>query len=310
MNVGASNLSSSNAILTDYFRAYRALPVLLPQSERPGDVYIDMYHGFLSRSADCFSGIGEREEASVLQAYSFNWRSAPRLKFVVPVHQVIEASVDLGIRINSSIAMSFDEVTVFDVSQWELLDAISASDGACAVRFSELRNIGKLPWILRTVIYAKQSVNLSSSRGIDAAVGVALRDRVTAMTESPEIGIAVSFPRDQNVSLTSSVVFPVAYRPAFISFEHVVRLQDFDRRGVFERFLDWLRSSEDNRDDIIIEILEEFPDITLDPMVISDEATTSSELTLLDPEDEIHAQYLNNLSLLLVVAWEISENLQ
>lgn len=292
-----------------YFKEYDAIPILLSNSEQPGDIYITPERGFIARKSVCFPSLDPSDSATNL-VNSFDVKSySVKGSVGFKVKKLAEILGSAGGDVSDEVSMKFSDANIKSLQQIELRSLDYPSSQVCKEAMNEIfgskrpSSLQSVPWILQDVISAKLEITFSFKGGISDRVSASIKSDVARYIGDPEIRIAVDGDSIGMASLTTDELFPVAYRPAFISVADMERLKKLDDAG----FFDWLgeiMGLNDTAADQLEEIRQKFPESLVRPSDLYRLMTFGSPVKF-DIENEEHLLYIRRKNLILAASWEI-----
>ncbi|WP_404406162.1 hypothetical protein [Pelagibacterium halotolerans] len=315
----ASSAVAQRATILDSARAayfatqLYALPIILPQEDIPGDIYIDPIRKFQFRSEDCFPGTPIDTVDTVLPSYFEQNQSTLEAEFAGSLPDIASALVSVGVDTGDKLSISFADARAHSMTWDEITTGLAnTSNEACRdhIEWTLMQDSSSdpwrsIPWILATVIEARESYTFETSQNITVGAEVEA-DLARLFRQLPvpvEIapGIELSNGTTRRIQLLTEQSYPVAYRPAFISLEHMEELKAIEAGGFFRAVWQFFGGASDF--ETIEAIRSEFPeqlrhaDETLKSMV---EGTA----VRFENENEEHLAYMRNAGLMLAAGIE------
>lgn len=304
----AGGPASYKAALYLYFREVKAFPIIQPEEEKSGDIYIMPDLGFVARREDC---IGDKAR-NISETHLYNWIEASSSTADASIggtlRRVLDATIGAGIDREGSVDISFTESTVDMLTQIEVDALIASREERCWSALKRFFAPGKpylesVPWILQDVISSKMTINVGSKSVITAEAKAALDAELAEMVADPSLKIKVLGSSANRATLVVDKVYPVAYRPAYLSLDDIDRLQALQDNGFFE----WLSQAiglRETSEEQLRQIREKFPENLLRPSERYAQMMEGRPVKF-DRENEIHLAYIERADLLLAASWEV-----
>lgn len=306
----AGSLKHFHAKLFAYFEEYNVLPVFPPRGEVPGEVYVTPAGEFLYRWDDCFGDLKAYEQdtvlASVFELNSDDLRASGRLA----ARQVANLETQHNIYLSDVVEISFYDAVIRGFTRTQILDTLRALPNvACHAEILKILRgdpgqnlVEGVPWIISEVWHAKEKASLASQQQIDSQLQVELKDQIKRM--DAEVDLQFKHSAQGMITVVSKdKAFPVAWRPAFISSDHLKRINELKEQDLFSRFLAWA-NLKDSPIEVLLLLRKDFPDDLVRPTGIAEKMSMGTPIPF-NRENEEHLEYLGMVDLLFAMSWEI-----
>lgn len=315
-SVGAA-LKNFDAQMFDYFRQLPdpAIPIFLPAGEQPGDAYQDYYGGFEARKGDCFPTIKVDPAPSSLPAAIDTEAKALQGSLGANLAKALDAGADGGLKFDDRVSVRFDQVKVFVVSNYQLRKALRERDKGCAnvaavVLHGQALTSGVMVLgqvfvgrkVMETGVQNSTSVNAKASgtpnKLLEKIKGI---NEVLAKLDlkiEAQGALTGSQSSEQHVTLSDERELPIAYKPAFISLEHVRKIIDLKQKRVLED-LDARSKSVGGA----VAARDKYPEFVIPPEKTWYEMQ-AGHLVSYDPKNPEHDEYLRACGLLMALGAE------
>jgi len=257
----AQDLKTYFINLNNYFGSIYVLPIMIPQKEEAGDVY-SRPGTIFARKAECFGDAKTDSAETSLPRLAFVDSSGVAGRLAGDEAMIGAAAADIGAQIQHSTVVSYGEN---GKARWNQLTEKSISDSlanpgnnSCRERIlRELRgvpeNISGIPWIIQSVLYATVNVSYQTASAVDAAAKAEIDKKLKPL----EVNGSVSTEQKSDslvIVNTGKTAFPVAWRPAYISHDHLQYIEYLAKEDWFKYVLqkfDLVKSDQE-----ILEILQ------------------------------------------------------
>ncbi|SDM02944.1 hypothetical protein SAMN05661010_03166 [Modicisalibacter muralis] len=307
----AALFESYQAALHAYFYQYRALPIILPTDEEPGDIYLNPYEGFLARKHLCFAGLNPSMSTTVLADAIDTRRYAVSGELRSTLYKVADIGVDANISISDAVELRFTGARVERFTQGIIENALADANPECDKKLQEINERGeeysyqeRVPWVLRDVVSAKFLSRLRFQRDMGAAVEAQANRKFAKMVSDLGGTISGDIESSGNITIAADSAFPVAFRPAFISREDIDRLLAMDDPSLWESLKSAIFGDGAARNELK-DIRSKFPDGEIPLLSEMYEQMGLGPSVTFDLENEEHVIYFKRRILLLTMAWEL-----
>ncbi|MCE0915665.1 hypothetical protein [Pseudomonas sp. NMI760_13] len=308
-------LKDFKAILFDYFRNQPdpVIPIFLPAGEKPGDVYRDVFGGYVARQAECFNNVSVDKEESrfqeAVESVAGNLSGNVQAQFT----EAARVGGGVGVKMGDSVTIRFRDVSAHVASDVALMTAFKKNLRACAAIGKLMRQpgSGNAALVLGQVFTAKQTIEtiatvehsgqlggevrldevmkkLGVLRDVLGAAGISLDVLGTAKIDGGRTATT-------QVSLTDPRPLPVGYRPAFLSQQHLNKLLELRQKGVLAEIERTVAVTRDTH-----EIEKKYNNVIFDPKRLAFEMA-SGDMIPFDNKNAEHVQYIQGLGLLFAI---------
>jgi hypothetical protein len=304
------------AALNEYFSQIYALPIRAPNDDVPGDIYIDPYHGFEARNAECFAQLVPTEANTNLAEAHIVASQNAQGEIGAKVSEIVDLTAQAGVELKENYDLVFDAASIRSYSNAQISGALQSLPSNCADRLKTILESSPNPtvegvlWILRDVISARMTAELAVERGNNASVGAELDARLNGLISDPKVAVSSELQSSGKVKIGYLSVLPVAYRPAFISLDDMKRLEFYDKHSFWAWFKGVMTGTTPARDELK-KVRERFPDIPdagvgglPRPSEIYKRMGEGKPIAF-NPENPEHRAYLEHSGLLLAASWEL-----
>jgi len=308
-------LTDFRAQLFAYFKdqPQPLLPIFIAIGQKPGDVYRDIYGGYLARQADCFDQLTPDEAKALLpQAFISNQAKAGA-GIDATIASVADAALKSNLDIGNHLTIHYDDVTSLTVSDIALKRAFHHDDANCQQVAQAMiqQNDGSLPMVLGIVFLGKQKLELEIHTTGDASVKAGLNEALKSVIEKlKDVGIEADVGGEvsggvnnaQQISVQGDDKLPIAWLPAFISLQDLQSKVALLQSGTVKNLESDLASGQarEGRDALI----KKYPGVLETAGRIYQEMTKGTPIPF-DANNPQHRDYIVAVGTLLAAAFEV-----
>jgi hypothetical protein len=315
-SVSAQVSSSYYIALNNYFSFIPAFPITAPQNEQAGDVY-SRPGTIYARKVDCFREVATDSSETYLPRSIVVGNSNIAAQLTAERSTIAKAATEVGAQISGAVTMSFGEdgkVRWNQIVERNLVALLeNSSNNSCrdkilrSLRLSPDR-MSSVPWIIQSVWYATVNLSYQTTSAVDANAKAEIDAKLSPLVAA---GSVSTEQRSDSLVIvnTGKTAFPVAWRPAFISFEHYAYLNELMDQGWFRYILYKLDLRKSDQE--ILEILQR--DYKLEPKKVPPPKDIVGDMSRgktipFEQENEKHLAYVKGVNALFGLAQAIYGN--
>ena len=313
----AAALKTYDAQMYDYFRNLPepVLPIFTPRGEEAGDAYRDYFGGYAARKSDCFSNPRVTRAASNLTQVMTTKADSLSGELKANVTSAVDAMLSAGLKLDDKVQIRFSDVNVQSVSDAQLTKTVKRNEPACKRVVEAVDGVPRTDGvILLGDVFVAKKVLETRVRGAAAgkAEGTLSADKLLEKVKTTsdilkKLGLTMevkgavegSHSHEQLISLSDARTMPIAFRPAFISGEHLQNIIHFREKGVLQAIENEVRKS-----GTAATARDKFPEIVVSQVTLW-EAMRSGKSIPFDPKNADHIYYLRWVGLLFAVAVDV-----
>ena len=226
----AQTYSSYYFALYNYFSLIPALPIVAPQDERAGDVY-DVPGSLFARKGQCFSELSPDHTKTYLQNATMVNKSTMSAEVSAEWRAIADIAANAGVQLADLIRISYGgangEAAIEQLLPFDVVRVLNQkSNNACRQELTRrlLVNPGDdvslgVPWIIQAVWRATVNISAETASVVDTAARGNLEKKLTSQQATGAVKLEQAGNRLLVID-AGQKVFPVAWRPAFISTTH------------------------------------------------------------------------------------------
>jgi hypothetical protein len=304
-----SALKNYRAQLFAYFKnqPQPMLPIFLPSGEQNGDVYRDVFGGYLAHREDCFNEMTPRQQPSFLNGALSTDEKTGAVAINTTISKIVDASIEGKLEAPKQFKISYEEVTSRTVSDFQLRQAFHKDDLNCAQVAQGMSGTAgtQVPMILGDLYTGRQKIELSASFQVTGNVKAeglkVFRETLKKVGIDVKLGgeITGGTKQSQQVLAITETPFPIGWRPAFISLQHMNETLELQSKGLLSSLETNLSAGKDPKF-----VLSDFKEIVLPPDVLFERMEKGTPVAF-DEKNGQHIGYIKDLGLLFAASLEL-----
>jgi hypothetical protein len=299
--------STYHIILREYFSEFYAFPIIAPQGEQPGDVYArpgTLY----ARKVDCFKEAKIDSKETYLPRRMTLSSSDVAGEAGADQRLIGEALMGVGTKLSNQVSVSYGEdgkATLNQIAERDLISMLEAkNNNSCRDKLvGMLRSATNIPWIIQSTWYATVNLSYQTTSALDANAKATVDKKLLEAK-----GAVKTDQRSDSLLIVDSgkTAFPVAWRPAFISFDHYQYIDQLMEQSKLRYYLSKIGFAKSDQE--ILEILQS--DFKFDlkkvppPKDIVERMTTGKPIGF-NADNERHREYIRSVNALYGVSQAI-----